>query len=239
MAEQKDALGNILYLDEQNAVLMTYYRNNVMHIFALPALLASFFQSSSRISREQILRFTEALYPYLRAELFIRWEPEQLGAVIDQWLDAFVEQGLLKRDGETYVRPAPSSRQFVLLTLLARAIMQTLQRFYMAIALLLNSGQNTLDAEELENLCTIMAQRLSILHGLNAPEFFDKSLFRHFIKSLLDQNVLQQDAAGKLGYHAKLGELAEGVAKRVLPAEIRLSIRQVALEQHDEEQLSD
>ena len=218
---------------------MTYYRNNVMHIFALPALLASFFQSSSRISREQILRFTEALYPYLRAELFIRWEPEELGAVVDQWLDAFVEQGLLKRDGETYVRPAPSSRQFVLLTLLARAIMQTLQRFYMAIALLLNSGQNTLDAEELENLCTVMAQRLSILHGLNAPEFFDKSLFRHFIKSLLDQNVLQQDAAGKLGYHPKLGELAESVAKRVLPAEIRLSIRQVALERHDEEQLSD
>ncbi len=236
LAEQKDALGNILYLDEQNAVLMTYYRNNVMHIFALPALLASFFQSSSRISREQILRFTEALYPYLRAELFIRWEPEELEAVIDRWLAAFVEQGLLKLDGETYVRPAPSSRQFVLLTLLARVIVQTLQRFYMAISLLLNSGQNTLDAEELETLCTIMAQRLSILHGLNAPEFFDKSLFRHFIKSLQDQDVLRQDDTGKLGYHDKLGELAEGVAKRVLPAEIRLSIRQVALERHDEEQ---
>lgn len=239
LAEQKDALGNILYLDEQNAVLMTYYRNNVMHIFALPALLASFFQSSSRISREQILRFTEALYPYLRAELFIRWEPEELEAVIDRWLAAFVEQGLLKLDGETYVRPAPSSRQFVLLTLLARVIVQTLQRFYMAISLLLNSGQNTLDAEELETLCTIMAQRLSILHGLNAPEFFDKSLFRHFIKSLQDQDVLRQDDAGKLGYHDKLGELAEGVAKRVLPAEIRLSIRQVALERHDEEQPTD
>ena len=61
LAEQKDALGKILYLDEQNAVLMTYYRNNVLHIFALPALLASFFQSSARISREQILRFTGAL----------------------------------------------------------------------------------------------------------------------------------------------------------------------------------
>ena len=35
------------------------------------------------------------------------------------------------------------------------------------------------------------AQRLSILHGLNAPEFFDKSLFRHFIQTLLDQGVLR------------------------------------------------
>ena len=66
LSEQSDALGKILYLDEQNAVLMTYYRNNVLHIFALPALLASFFQSTSRMSREQILRYTHALYPYLQ-----------------------------------------------------------------------------------------------------------------------------------------------------------------------------
>jgi glycerol-3-phosphate O-acyltransferase len=234
LSEQKDALGKILYLDEQNAVLMTYYRNNVLHIFALPSLLASFFQSSSRMSRELIRRYTHALYPYLQSELFIRWPLEELDGVIDQWLDAFVEQGLLRFENDIYVRPAPSSRHFVLLTLLSRAIAQTLQRFYMAISLLLNSGQNSISAEELEDLCTIMAQRLSILHGLNAPEFFDKSLFRHFIQTMLDVGVLRKDEAGKLSYHELLGELAEGAAKRVLPAEIRLSIRQVALHRSED-----
>ncbi|MCB2502549.1 hypothetical protein KQ692_15750, partial [Listeria monocytogenes] len=91
--EQKDALGRILYLDDQNAVLATYYRNNVLHVFALPALIASVFQSNSRISREQLLRFARALYPYLQAELFIRWSLDELDAVIDQWLAALVEQG--------------------------------------------------------------------------------------------------------------------------------------------------
>lgn len=236
LAEQKDALGRILYLDEQNAVLMTYYRNNVLHIFALPALLASFFQSNARISREQLLNYTRALYPYLQQELFIRWDLEQLDGVVDQWLAALVGQGLLRQDGDAYVRPAPSSREYVLLTLLARAINQTLQRFYMAIALLLNAGQHQLGAEELENLCTVMAQRLSVLHGLNAPEFFDKTLFRNFIQALLDQRVLRQDDDGKLSYHEKLGEIVEGAAKRVLPAEIRLSIRQVALERPERQE---
>ncbi|WP_084315283.1 glycerol-3-phosphate 1-O-acyltransferase PlsB [Pseudomonas jinjuensis] len=236
LAEQKDALGRICYLDEQNAVLMTYYRNNVLHVFALPALIASFFQNHARISREQLLNFTRALYPYLQAELFIRWDLEELDAVVDQWLDALVTHGLLNRDNDFYIRPAPSSRQFVLLTVLARAITQTLQRFYMAIALLLNAGQKQLSAEELEDLCTVMAQRLSILHGLNAPEFFDKSLFRHFIQTLLDQRVLSEDETGKLSYREKLGDLAEGVAKRVLPAEIRLSIRQVALERPEQQE---
>ncbi|SVJ66423.1 glycerol-3-phosphate acyltransferase [Klebsiella pneumoniae] len=155
--------------------------------------------------------------------------------MIDQWLAALVEQDLLRQENDTFIRPAPSSRQYVLLILLARSVTQTLQRFYMAIALLLNAGQNALTAEELENLCTVMAQRLSILHGLNAPEFFDKSLFRHFIQTLLDLRVLRKDEAGKLSYHELLGELAEGAAKRVLPAEIRLSIRQVALERPAEE----
>ncbi|SHL06873.1 glycerol-3-phosphate 1-O-acyltransferase PlsB [Phytopseudomonas punonensis] len=234
LSEQKDALGRILYLDEQNAVLMTYYRNNVLHIFALPGLIASFFQSSGRMSREQILRFVRALYPYLQAELYIRWSAEELEAVVDQWLAAFVDQGLLKQENDVYVRPAPSSRSFVLLTLLSRAIAQTLQRFYMASALLLNAGQNTISAEELEDLCTVMAQRLSILHGLNAPEFFDKSLFRHFIQTLLDQGVLRADEAGKLSHPPAFAELAEGAAKRVLPAEIRLSIRQVTMDRSEE-----
>ena len=234
LSEQNDALGKILYLDEQNAVLMTYYRNNVLHIFALPALLASFFQSTSRMSREQILRYTRALYPYLQSELFIRWSLEELDAVIDQWLEAFVEQGLLRFEKDVYLRPAPSSRHFVLLTLLSKSIAQTLQRFYMTVSLLLNAGQNSISAEELEDLCTVMAQRLSILHGLNAPEFFDKSLFRHFIQTMLDLDVLRRDEAGKLSYHELLGELAEGAAKRVLPAEIRLSIRQVALHRSED-----
>ncbi|MDV3440959.1 hypothetical protein R0G64_16155, partial [Pseudomonas otitidis] len=64
---------------------------------------------------------------------------------------------------------------------------------------------------------------------------FDKTLFRHFIQTLLDQRVLRQDETGKLSYHPELGDLAEGAAKRVLTAEIRLSIRQVALERQTDE----
>jgi glycerol-3-phosphate O-acyltransferase len=227
LAEQQDALGRIHYLNEQNAVLMTYYRNNVLHIFALPALLASLFQNSERMSREQIGEYTRTLYPYLQAELFLRWPPDELEAVIGQWLEALVGQGLLLQDGDSFSRPPTSSQQFVMLTLLSRTIMQTLQRFYMALALLLDGGQGALSAEELENLCTVMAQRLSILHGLNAPEFFDKSLFRHFIQTLIEQRVASVNPDGKLGYDEQLGDMVEGGAEHLLSAKIRLSIRQV------------
>ncbi len=48
------------------------------------------------MTREQILRYTRALYPFLQSELFIRWPLNELDEVVDQWLAAFVEQGLLR-----------------------------------------------------------------------------------------------------------------------------------------------
>ncbi|WP_185266359.1 glycerol-3-phosphate 1-O-acyltransferase PlsB [Halopseudomonas xiamenensis] len=225
---QSDALGEILYLDESQAVLMTWYRNNILHLVALPALIASLFLNNTRIKREQIERLVSALYPYLQGELFLHWDETQLPQVISTYVDGLIGRGLLHEDDQQIQRPDTASGEFVLLTLLARSIIPMLERFYMVAALLLNNPNGSLDAEQLEALCTVMAQRLSILHGLNAPEFFDKTLFRQFIQRLRDTEVLSSDEQGRLHYQPELEDIAENTAKRVLSAEIRLSIRQVA-----------
>jgi glycerol-3-phosphate O-acyltransferase len=75
-----------------------------------------------------------------------------------------------------------------------------------------------------------MAQRMSVLYGLNSPEFFDKSLFRNFIDLLRRRNVIQAAADGSLAF----GEPLLGVAadaQRVLSEQIRHSILQVTLSQ--------
>lgn len=228
IGRQSDALGEILYLDEPQAVLMTYYRNNVLHLVALPALIACLFMNNPRMSRAQIEKLITAIYPYLQGELFMHWDEAELPGVIGAWIDGLVAEGLLVEEDGQIQRPDPSSRQFVLLSLLARSVIQMLERFYMVAALLLNNPNGSLSAEELESLCTVMAQRLSILHGLNAPEFFDKTLFRQFISRLGEMDVLSTDAENHLHYRAELEEIAENAAKRVLTAEIRLSIKQVA-----------
>lgn len=225
---QSDALGEIMRLDEPQAVLMTYYRNNVLHLVALPALIACLFQNNPRMTREQIERLVMGIYPYLQNELFLRWKEEHLPGVIQQWIDSLIAQQLLREADGQIQRPDLSSPEFVMLSLLSRSIIQILERFYMVAALLLNFPNGSQTAEQLEARCTVMAQRLSILHGLNAPEFFDKTLFRQFIQRLTAEQVLSADAEGRLSYVAGLEDIAENTAKRVLSAEVRLSIRQVA-----------
>ena len=72
-----------------------------------------------------------------------------------------------------------------------------------------------------------MAERMAILHGLNAPEFFDKILFRRFINLLRKEGVIDADDDGQLTYKQNL-EYINKDAPLVLNAEFRQSILQVA-----------
>ena len=73
-----------------------------------------------------------------------------------------------------------------------------------------------------------MAQRMSILFGVNAPEFFDKMLFRNFIENLQKTEILTQDEEGMLCYTEGLDEVAED-ARLVLNMEMRQAIQQVTM----------
>ena len=77
----------------------------------------------------------------------------------------------------------------------------------------MKNGPHTLSAGELETLCWLTAQRLSLLHELNAPEFFDRSLFRGFIQKLRERRVISADENGKLDFDAELEHGREGCAR--------------------------
>lgn len=62
--------GDVIFMDEREGVLLTYYRNNVLHLVAVPSLVASFFQHNDRMAEAELVRGAARLYPFLRAEFF-------------------------------------------------------------------------------------------------------------------------------------------------------------------------
>jgi glycerol-3-phosphate O-acyltransferase len=75
-----------------------------------------------------------------------------------------------------------------------------------------------------------MAQRMTVLYGLDSPEFFDKSLFRNFIELLRRRQVVHVGADGKLQFGESLLSVAAD-AQVALSEQIRTSILQVTLGQ--------
>ncbi|VTN13194.1 Glycerol-3-phosphate acyltransferase [Raoultella terrigena] len=53
---EKDTIGDIIILPREQAVLMTYYRNNIAHMLMMPSLLAAIVTQHRRITRAEVLR---------------------------------------------------------------------------------------------------------------------------------------------------------------------------------------
>jgi glycerol-3-phosphate O-acyltransferase len=230
LERQKNALGDIMRMSEENAVLATYYRNNIMHLFAMPSLLACGFVNNARMRSADIQRLVWRVYPYIAAELFLIWDEANIAAVTDSMLDTLQRLNLLgcNDDRSEWQRPPSTSPEAMRLSLLAQSTIQTIERYYLAIALLLQAGSGLITQSALEERCHLMAQRMSVLYGLNSPEFFDKSLFRNFLDLLRRRGVIQISEDDKLLF----GEPLLGVAadaQLVLSEQIRHSILQVTL----------
>jgi glycerol-3-phosphate O-acyltransferase len=232
LERQPHPLGDILRMNAQSAVLATYYRNNILHLFAMPSLLACCFVGNSSMRTTDLQRLVWRVYPYIAAELYLRWDESEVNGVLQSLLEAFGRLSLLEgnADGSEWRRPASTSVEAMRLSLLAQATIQTVERYYLAIALLLQAGTGVMDQETLEQRCHLTAQRMSLLYGLDSPEFFDKSLFRKFIDMLLRRNVVRVSADGKLEFGEPLLAVATD-AQWVLSEQLRHSILQVTLGQ--------
>lgn len=221
-------LGDIIRMNEENSVLMTYFRNNVLHLIAVPSLIACCFLNNRTMTTADIQRLMWRIYPYARDELFLRWEEDEIAGVVIETLEDLANHGLLERmeEGDAWQRPPTGSMEAVQLSVLAQTTVQMIERYYLVIAVLLKYGSGRLTQDVLESQCQLMAQRMSILHELNAPEFFDKSLFSNFIDLLRERKVLTVNADGRLAFTETLEAVAQD-AQLVLHEQIRNSILQV------------
>ena len=228
--------GDVLLAEGEQAVLLSYFRNNVLHLMACTAWVACCFVNSRRMSRASVLRLGRIIYPFVQGELFLRWDEHGFSRQLRATINQFIRLGLLDAQGEGRLLergPGQEDAAFQI-RVLAHSLLQAFERYYIAIAALVKNGPGTLSTAELENSCTATAQRLSMLHELNAPEFFDKSLFRGFIRRMREKQLLWSRDDGTLDFAPTLAEVVED-ARLILSREVRHSILKITpANGHDE-----
>ena len=231
LVRTRHPLGDVLAFEGEQAVLQSYFRNNVLHLFACSAWVACCFQTNRRMSRAGVVRLGRLVYPFLKQELFLPWSDEEFSECLQATIAVLVERGLFKFDPESgYLQRGMGQTDEVFqLRIIAHSLLHSFERYYIAIAVLVKNGPGTISGSELENLCHLTAQRLSLLYSQTAPEFFDRSLFRGFILKLRQQGFVRSDERGKLVYDERL----EGWAKEskiILSRELRHSILKITPE---------
>jgi glycerol-3-phosphate O-acyltransferase len=216
-------LGDVVSMTEHEAVLMTYFRNNIQHLFAIPASIACCFIQGRRLPYSEIQRLVALIYPFMKVELRIKWDEDDIDSITNDAIDALLEEKILIREGDELVRPPAGSAPAFKLMMLGQSMVPMLQRFYLVIALLVRNGSGTLSRAKLEGLCQKSAQRLAMIYGLHSPDFFDNALFQDFIRTLRAREVITKNEAGFLEFGDGIKRIGED-ARLVLGEEIRHSI---------------
>jgi glycerol-3-phosphate O-acyltransferase len=220
----EDSFGKIISLKTQNAVALTYYRNNILHLFALPGLITAIVFSHKSLAKEQILQLVAKLYPLLKRELFIYMSAKQAASYTETLLDKMIVMGLLESNQAGIQPPAANSEEFYSAWLLNRSIQETLHRY--AVVLTLLSRQKQVSRPELEKKSALFAERLAALHGINSPEFFDKKVLGSFINALKENALIEAGDDGQLRHSEQSEALKKDVINLISP-EIAQRLQQI------------
>ncbi|WP_404342965.1 glycerol-3-phosphate 1-O-acyltransferase PlsB [Pseudoalteromonas mariniglutinosa] len=214
-----DEFGEIIAITDNEKTLFNYYRNNILHLFAVPSLLALhlFRQHRSRISECKAL--ISRFYPLFAKEWFLHDLDEHY---ITRILASFVDQNLIAINGDE-IKVTKSNDSLAKLEMLGRALNLTLQRYAIVIGFIQTS--QGIEREELERESQVLAQRLGTLHGIKTPEFFDKKVLVSFIASLREQGLITESDNGLTGSN-ELCELYMHL-KALLPARVWQSISDI------------
>lgn len=204
------AWGDVLTVDNRQAVQLTYTRNNVMHMFALPSMLANSFSQRECCDAAEIVRNGAELYPLIASELFLHWQGDDIRTALEETLRGMIECGLIEDAGDGLLRRPPAgSKAFAALISLARIIYESLERYGMTVALLAHNLENgRVERSAFEQQCRLMAERVAILGGRNSPEFFDPRLFRNHLSTLRRTGLVRAEGS-ILHIDPAMGELAE------------------------------
>jgi glycerol-3-phosphate O-acyltransferase len=229
LRRQPHELGDVLHMTVEHSVLTSYFRNNALHLLLMPSLLASAFLSNTTVPLIDLQRLARRVYPYVADEYFLHWSEQELPSVVDELLEDLLNHGLLtaSEDRAVWRRPAAESTEAVQLSVLAQATVPILERYYLALALLLKAGPGRLSQEALERQCQLMAQRMALLYEINSPEFFDRALFQNFLGLLRKRQVLSVGDDDRLEFEPAMLEAIVSDAQMVLNEQVRNSILQV------------
>ncbi|AWB68657.1 glycerol-3-phosphate 1-O-acyltransferase [Saccharobesus litoralis] len=213
---------DIISLTDSEAVLQTYYRNNVLHVFLLPSLAAASLIADAKNNRATILTQWQTLLRLIAGEYFLKFSQAQLEAHLDHILATLKDYKMLTIDNQELQAIRHADSRYQQLHLLASYCQETLQRYAIVLAVLEQTP--AIARTDLESQALDHAKQLAKLNGIKGPEFVDKSLINQLILKLRELGYLQSNDDGLLESTDTLGGL-RSIVFELLDGDILATIR--------------
>lgn len=165
---------------------LTYFQNNILHLFALPALIANILIRNGHISRENVNAHTRSLFYFLKHELFAPVQESELDTLISRYLNAFVHGGYIMEleDGMLTL----SGDGFEEMLILSSSIRLNLVRYLIAVTVLKQINGGELTKDEFVGACMELCRHVPNEVTNNSPEFADPIMFNIMCDTFVRHN---------------------------------------------------
>lgn len=154
---------------------LRYFKNNILHLFALPALIANILIRNGHILRKDVNTHTRSLFYFLRHELYSPVPEESLDKLIEIYIDTFLKEGYITQNEDMLYISGDGFNEF---SILSRTIRPHLIRFLVAGTALKQIEDGTLNVDAFIKKCIDLSRRLSSYVTENSPDFADPILFK-------------------------------------------------------------
>lgn len=219
-------LGALIAASNDEAALLAYFRNNVLHLHALPALVACLILQHGPLAGANLHEMVAALFGLLRTNLYLPLEEQALPQALDELLARMAKRGLILLEAGMLRSPGTNTAAHAELAWLGEIVRPQMERHFLLLLVLRKHAGGSLTRRELADQCQLLAQRLALLHGGKTPEFADRSLFDALTGHLLDNGVLHEDELQRLAFGPQF-ERAAVQAEGLIAPEVRDLIRRL------------
>lgn len=167
---------------------LTYYRNNILHLFIIPSVVIKLISLSSRLVYDELLSSLTMLFDLLENELFVPIKKENLQTYVRSLLRALVHMNLISYITGCYEINPAAAKECNIISAISN---ETLIRYRIFFTII--SNNNVLSYEDLEESWTKYLSRICFdRHMELAPEFSSNETLKWLIAYLEENDYARQ-----------------------------------------------
>ncbi len=213
-------VGTITLLHRQYLQL-TYYRNNILHLYILQSFVLKLIKLSSRLAYDELLRYVHTIFDLLDSEMYLPVRKDELDEYIVKLLRAFTHLQLISSINGCYEIQKGAESEVKILSAFAN---ETLLRYgvFFSIA----NANRIIKYDDLEDVWKKSLSRICFdSHMVLAPEFSNAETLKWLISCMEEKGMLRQlDLEGSLCFDIeKMTPISELIIA-ICSADIRTKI---------------
>ncbi|MBQ8708657.1 MAG: glycerol-3-phosphate 1-O-acyltransferase PlsB [Succinivibrionaceae bacterium] len=167
---------------------LTYYRNNILHLFVLQSFILKIIKLSSRLAYDELLRYVETVFDLLDSEIYLPVRRENLEPYVKRVLRAFVRLQLISNINNCYEIKRDMAEEIKIMSAIAN---ETLLRYGVFFTIV--NANSIIAYDDLEEMWKKSLSRICFdSHMILAPEFSNPETLKWLIACMEEKGLARQ-----------------------------------------------